>query len=102
LFYINIINYIKIFIYFIFIIQPSEGDVGWDVFTLDYHVTQPLNTIITSSAMEKYRKLFHFLWRLKRVEHTLSVTWKRHSIRNCRLNGNYEITIILKFELNYN
>jgi len=68
------------------LLSPSEGDVGWDVFTLDYHVTQPLNTIITSSAMEKYRKLFHFLWRLKRVEHTLSVTWKRHSIRNCKLN----------------
>ncbi|ORX79680.1 Spc97/Spc98, partial [Anaeromyces robustus] len=66
------------------LLSPSEGDVGWDVFTLDYHVSQPLNTIITSSAMEKYRKLFHFLWRLKRVEHTLSSSWKRHSIRNLK------------------
>ncbi|ORX56573.1 hypothetical protein BCR36DRAFT_367541 [Piromyces finnis] len=64
------------------LLSPSEGDVGWDVFTLDYHVSQPLNTIITSSAMEKYRKLFHFLWRLKRVEHTLSASWKRHLIRD--------------------
>ena len=27
------------------LLQPSEGDKGWDVFTLDYHVEGPIGTV---------------------------------------------------------
>ncbi|CEF97652.1 Gamma tubulin complex protein 3 [Ostreococcus tauri] len=51
-------------------------EIGWDVFTLEYVVNQPLTTIFTEHAMSKYLRVFNFLWRLKRVEHTLCGTWQ--------------------------
>ncbi|KAL1920763.1 uncharacterized protein VTP21DRAFT_11398 [Calcarisporiella thermophila] len=55
----------------------KEGDFGWDVFTLDYIVDRPINTIFTPDSIHQYLLLFNFLWRLKRVEHTLSHAWRR-------------------------
>ena len=49
---------------------------GWDVFSLEYTVTPPLTTVFTESAMGKYLRVFNFLWRLKRVEHSLCATWQ--------------------------
>jgi hypothetical protein len=46
------------------------------VFTLDYHVDSPINTIFTPYSMQQYLKMFNFLWRLKRVEHSLSAAWR--------------------------
>ena len=59
------------------LMEVSPGDSGWDVFSLDYRVSAPVNTILTPATMHQYLKLFHFLWRLKRVEHALSATWRR-------------------------
>ncbi|CAG9335595.1 unnamed protein product [Blepharisma stoltei] len=53
-------------------LEVSPGDIGWDVFTLDYKVDPPLNTIFTPQAMEKYLRIFKFLWRLKRVQFSLN------------------------------
>lgn len=53
-------------------LELSPGDIGWDVFTLDYKVDPPLNTIFTPQAMEKYLRIFKFLWRIKRVQFSLS------------------------------
>lgn len=50
-------------------------EIGWDVFTLEYTVNQPLTTILTEQAMSKYLRVFNFLWRIKRVEHSLCGTW---------------------------
>ncbi|KAG0033066.1 Gamma-tubulin complex component 3 [Podila clonocystis] len=50
------------------LLEISPGDSGWDVFSLDYHVDSPINTILTPVAMHQYLKMFNFLWRLKRVE----------------------------------
>nr|CAG8605196.1 12253_t:CDS:10 [Entrophospora candida] len=60
------------------LLEISYGDVGWDVFSLDYYVDSPINTILTPSAMNQYLKLFNFLWRLKHVEHDLSFAWRRN------------------------
>ncbi|KAF9896463.1 Gamma-tubulin complex component 3, partial [Lobosporangium transversale] len=49
------------------LLEISPGDSGWDVFSLDYHVDSPINTILTPVAMHQYLKMFNFLWRLKRV-----------------------------------
>ncbi|KAI9328032.1 Spc98 family-domain-containing protein [Zopfochytrium polystomum] len=49
------------------LLELSDGDSGWDVFSLDYHVDSPISTV----------KLFTFLWRLKRIEHTLAQSWRR-------------------------
>ena len=39
-------------------------------------VDAPLNAIIDAKAMGQYRVAFHMLWRLKRVEWSLSNAWK--------------------------
>ncbi|KAJ3015243.1 UNVERIFIED_CONTAM: Gamma-tubulin complex component 3, partial [Siphonaria sp. JEL0065] len=59
------------------LLEISSGDSGWDVFTLDYHTDSPISTVFPSQSMHQYMKLFTFLWRLKRVEHTLSAAWKK-------------------------
>ena len=51
---------------------------GWKVFTLDYSVANtPLSAIITNKAMANYLQIFRFLWRIKRVESSLSSLWQR-------------------------
>ncbi|KAL7749198.1 Microtubule-nucleating Tub4p (gamma-tubulin) complex component [Sorochytrium milnesiophthora] len=66
------------------IAETNPGDQGWDVFGLDYHVDMPINTIFSAHAMKKYYTLFHFLFKLKRVEYTLSRGWQRQ-IKHARL-----------------
>ncbi|CAG8501787.1 10373_t:CDS:10 [Ambispora gerdemannii] len=61
------------------LLEVSPGECGWDVFSLDYHVDSPINTIFTPQAMEEYLRLFNFLWRLKRVEYGLSDAWRRQT-----------------------
>ncbi|KAF9193806.1 Gamma-tubulin complex component 3 [Haplosporangium sp. Z 767] len=61
------------------LLELSQGDSGWDVFSLDYHVDSPINTILTPAAMEKYLTMFNFLWRLKRVEYALLSAWRRQT-----------------------
>ena len=54
----------------------AGGERGWDVFSLEYTAAMPLSTIFTPAVMEKYLRIFNFLWRLKRVHHDLSVSWQ--------------------------
>ena len=58
--------------------MPHAGaeEKGWDVFSLEYVVDDPLSTVFTEQAMGKYLRVFNFLWRLKRVEHSLCATWQ--------------------------
>ena len=60
------------------LLDPSAGDQGWEIFSLDYKVDAPINTIFTPIAMKNYLRLFNFLWRIKRVEHSLSSIWVQH------------------------
>jgi len=57
------------------ILTPSQGEVGWDVFQLDYAVTPPIDVVFTPDAMRQYHRAFSFLWRLRRVSHSLSQCW---------------------------
>ncbi|KAK4503774.1 hypothetical protein PRZ48_004689 [Zasmidium cellare] len=58
-------------------LELSHGEIGWDVFTLEYRVDSPLDVIVTPWANKQYLKVFNFLWRIKRVEFALSTTWRR-------------------------
>jgi gamma-tubulin complex component 3 len=58
-------------------LEYEHGEVGWDVFTLEYKVDPPVDVIIDGRSMELYSKLFSHLWRIKRVEYTLTESWKR-------------------------
>jgi gamma-tubulin complex component 3 len=59
------------------LLELSHGDIGWDVFTLDYKVDAPVDVVVTPWASKQYLVVFNFLWRIKRVEYALSSTWRR-------------------------
>lgn len=59
-------------------LELGHGDIGWDVFTLDYRVDMPLDTVILDrKSMTEYLRVFNFLWRIKRVSFTLNSTWRQ-------------------------
>lgn len=58
-------------------LEYSHGEIGWDVFTLEYKVDAPIDTVLDPEAMVKYLKLFNHLWKIKRIEGTLSQGWMR-------------------------
>ncbi|KAJ7180143.1 gamma-tubulin complex, component 3 [Mycena crocata] len=58
-------------------LEYSHGEIGWDVFTLEYKVDAPIDTVLDPDSMVKYLKLFNHLWQMKRIEGTLNVGWTR-------------------------
>lgn len=58
-------------------LEYSHGEIGWDVFTLEYKVDAPIDTILDPDSMVKYLKLFNHLWKMKRMESTLSQGWMK-------------------------
>lgn len=58
-------------------LEFSHGETGWDVFTLEYKIDAPLDTVLDPAAMDSYLKMFNQLWRTKRVERTLGEVWRR-------------------------
>nr|CAD7394777.1 unnamed protein product [Timema cristinae] len=58
------------------LLQSAVGDVGWDVFSLDYQTDGPIGTIFAPQS-SFYLMLFNALWRAKRMEWILSGMWKR-------------------------
>jgi gamma-tubulin complex component 3 len=58
-------------------LELSHGEIGWDVFTLEYKISPPVDVIVTPYGSKQYLKVFNFLWRVKRVEFALGSTWRR-------------------------
>ncbi|CAK5275539.1 unnamed protein product [Mycena citricolor] len=58
-------------------LEYSHGEIGWDVFTLEYKVDAPLDTVLDPDSLIKYLKLFNHLWQMKRVEGALSTGWMK-------------------------
>ncbi|TNY22196.1 Spc98 family-domain-containing protein [Rhodotorula diobovata] len=54
----------------------EQGQVGWDVFLLEYKVDAPLSTVLDPLALDSYRAMFKHLWEIKRVEYALNECWK--------------------------
>ena len=59
------------------LLQASEKDRGWETFLLDYKVSDltPLSTIFTEEVMNNYNKIFSFMLKLKKIQHSLSLSW---------------------------
>ncbi|RDI81014.1 hypothetical protein Vi05172_g8925 [Venturia inaequalis] len=60
-------------------LELSYGEIGWDVFTLEYKISPPVDVIVTPHGSKQYLKVFNFLWRVKRVEFALGSLWRRVS-----------------------
>ncbi|KAF2155101.1 spc98 like protein [Myriangium duriaei CBS 260.36] len=58
-------------------LELSHGEIGWDVFTLEYRMDSPLDVVVGAWAQKQYLKIFNFLWRIKRVEFSLGQVWGR-------------------------
>ena len=55
----------------------SNTDIGWDVFTLEYKVDAPIDTVLDARALDVYQRMFKHLWRIKRVEVAANAAWRR-------------------------
>ncbi len=80
------------------LLQASAGDDGWQVFSLEYRVGSPLNTILTPKIMGDYLRIFNFLWRLKRIDHVLSATWTQQMGNKRALAALPEIQVSLEYD----
>lgn len=49
------------------LLDPFDGDLGWDTFTLLYSVQGPLATMLRP-CLDEYRIIFKPLWNIKRIE----------------------------------
>lgn len=58
-------------------LELSHGEIGWDVFTLEYKVDAPVDVVVTPYCSKQYLKVFNFLWRVKRIEFALATVWRR-------------------------
>lgn len=58
-------------------LELSHGEIGWDVFTLEYKIEAPMDVVVTPYDSKQYLKIFNFLWRIKRVEYAMGSTWRR-------------------------
>ncbi|KAL4856634.1 Gamma-tubulin complex component 3 [Chlorella vulgaris] len=52
-----------------------EGDLGWDIFSLQYLVDGPMRAVLSPDAMSGYLRIFRLLWAVKHVEVVLEQSW---------------------------
>lgn len=69
--------------------SSSSVNSGWDIFSLDYRVTSPIDTIFTKPAMSTYLSIFRHLWKIKRVELLLSSVWTNHMALAKMINAHH-------------
>ena len=43
-------------------LELSYGEIGWDVFTLEYKIDAPVDVVVTPYGSRQYLKVFNFLW----------------------------------------
>ena len=69
------------------LINASVGDIGWDIFCLEYKVDLPLNVIFNNKLLKDYQKLFFFFWKIKRIEYSQNNhIWKKVKTFNQLIN----------------
>ncbi|KAF0992110.1 hypothetical protein HZS_426, partial [Henneguya salminicola] len=77
--------------------QSSQGDLGWDVFTLYYHTRGPLQVVVDYKSVDKYLKIFHFLWFIKRTVHLMDDLSKDQIVYQKEYKNIQSFKIISKF-----
>lgn len=77
------------------LLEVSAGDTGWDVFSLEYHVSGHIRTVFTPECMIMYLRVFNFLWRAKRMEYILAIIWKEQMAHAKLLRSFPEMALVL-------
>ena len=52
------------------LLNLRPGDIGWDIFCLEYNISLPLSVIINKKNLLDYQKMFIFLLKIKRIEYS--------------------------------
>jgi gamma-tubulin complex component 3 len=60
------------------LLKPEPGQIGWDIFSLNYVMDSPLTTIFDAEVNFKYLQIFNFLWKVKSIEYWLNEIWILH------------------------
>ena len=65
------------------LLEHHPGETGWDIFCLDYVIedSSPLKAIFSPAIFRSYLRLFQFLWRAKRMEHIVAISWTELSFQ---------------------
>jgi len=62
------------------LLEIGHGNIGWDVFTLDYQLHPPISLILndeTNQHKRDYLKVFNYLWKFKRLEALFTEEWRK-------------------------
>lgn len=68
-------------------INPASS-LGWDLFTLDFKLSPPVDRLI-SSTYKEYLKVFNFLFKISKLNYQLSKSWKKSHLVDNKLKGSF-------------
>lgn len=57
------------------LLEPSDGDIGWDIFYIDYNIPNILTYVINNKTKMKIIRLSTFLWKIRRCYYKLNDIW---------------------------
>lgn len=60
------------------LLEVNYSNIGWDVFTLEYNIPEPLDLILDDEnhkIKKNYLKIFNYLWKLKRIDKLFESQW---------------------------
>ena len=73
------------------LLDSKIGDVGWDIFLLEYSVESPLTVIFNKNTLKQYQKLFFFFWKIKRLEYSQDhQIWRKFMSLSHSLKENFD------------
>ena len=74
------------------LLNPRPGEIGWDIFCLEYNISLPLSIIISNKNILDYQKMFIFLLKIKRIQFSQEhQEWRKiMSYSHNTMKGKYE------------
>ncbi|ODV85027.1 hypothetical protein CANARDRAFT_28747 [[Candida] arabinofermentans NRRL YB-2248] len=95
------------------LLEMGHGNIGWEVFTLDFQIKHPINMVLNerSNSSREYLRMFNFLLKLQKLSYLLNLGWtEANSLRktglkqiekraksiklNLRMNPTYTLTAL--------
>ncbi|KAK6458864.1 spindle pole body component [Scheffersomyces xylosifermentans] len=70
------------------VLNPSHGNIGWEVFTVEYRIDDLAINYLLEPQMIQYLKMFNFLWRIKHLQYLLNENYvdasnlRKNELRN--------------------
>jgi Gamma tubulin complex component C-terminal len=81
------------------LLEPGHGDIGWDIFCIEYKFPEFLQHIFDPNTSLKLLRLWHFLFKIKRCLTKLGEVWLELQLL-IRLSANHPAMETLVTEIN--